>query len=318
MNRKPSAKDTAKTSEGAANGDIEAFVSKGIRALKEKDYTVAVKCFRVALRHYPFRKDIRDMLAFALDQCPVEELETGGEELAIEEPKIVRERGKMRLRTGIWLFIFGFVSISAVAFLFFYNENIRRFIAEMTQGRIGLDPVEREVNTLFARADIYLDQRNYDEAIATLEKALSMKPSNPKPLEDRLAQVNAARGEYYYAQNNYQKAAESYENAAELNSNVVDYHYNLGWSYYMLGRNAQRKGRPYTNHYRKAIASFEKAIEVDSSHVRSYSALGRVYINMNNQPEAIRMYRRIIEIAPDSKEAEMARKDLESMTGKKY
>jgi tetratricopeptide (TPR) repeat protein len=307
-----------KGNAGRGNDEVEAYVDKGIRALKGKQYDVAVRCFRIALRHYPFRKDIREMLALALDQCPIEDLEASTKELVVKEPPIVRERGKMRLRTGVWLFFFGFVCISAVAFFLFYSENIRRFIADLSQGRIGVDPVEREIDTLFTRADIYLNQRNFDEAIATLEKALSMKPGNPKPIEDRLAQVYGARGEFYYTHDNYQKAAESYEKAASLNSNVVDYHYSLGWANYMLGRNARKKGLAYTNYYRKAIAAFEKAIEVDSSHVRSLSALARLYINMNNQPEAIKMYRRILEIAPESKEAETARKDLESMTGKKY
>jgi tetratricopeptide (TPR) repeat protein len=258
------------------------------------------------------------MLTFALDKCPVEQIPATGDELVIEEPRIVRKRGRIRIRTGIWLFIFGFLCISAIAFFLFYSEDIKRFMFEMTQGRIGIDPVEREINTLYSKAEIYLNQRNYDDAIASLEKALSLKPEDPKPIEDRLSQVFGERGDYYYANNNYQEAAESYEKAIELNSNIVDYHYNLGWSYYMIGRNKRESGRAYTNYYRRAIPPFKKAIEIDSGHVRSYNALARIYIKLNNQTEAIKMLQQIIRVAPDSREAKLAKKDLQSMTGRTF
>jgi tetratricopeptide (TPR) repeat protein len=296
--------------------DADALVAKGVAALRNEAFEEAVDCFRSALRLAPFRRDVRELLAMALDHCAVAQVEEGEESTAVEEAKAAKHPSRITIRTGVWLFVFGFLCLSTMAFFVFYSENIKEFIRQFSWVKEPVNPVEKEVNVLYNTARIYLNQNRYKEAIATLEKALDLNPPNKKVIEDRLAEVYYEQGESLYRVKNYAKALESYEKAVSYNSNVTEYHYNAGYAHYMIGQDSQIKGRPYLKHYREAIKAFTNVLKIDSGHVRSYSALARVYVRMNNPDEAARNYRKIIEIDPDSPEARRAQRQLESMLGK--
>lgn len=296
--------------------DADALVAKGVAALRNETFAEAVDYFRSALKLAPFRRDVRELLAMALDHCSIAEVEEGEEKVAVEEVKATKHPSRITIRTGVWLFVFGFLCLSVMAFFVFYSENIREFIQKFTWAKEAVNPIEKQVNVLYNTAEIYLNQNRYGEAIASLEKALDLNPANKKVIEDRLAEVYFEQGESFYAAKNYTKAVESYERAVSYNANVTEYHYNVGWALYMIGRENQNKGRPYVKQYREAIKAFTNALKVDSGHVRSYNALARVYVRLNDPEEAAKNYRKVIEIDPDSPEAKRARQQLESMLGK--
>jgi tetratricopeptide (TPR) repeat protein len=303
----------------ASSGEADALVEKGVAALRGEAFEDAVRYFRSALKVAPLRRDIRELLAMALDHSSIAEVEEGqeGEErLAVEEVKAPKHPSRITIRTGVWLFVFGFLCLSVMAFFVFYSEHIKEFIQKFTWAKEAVNPIEKQVNVLYNTAQIYLNQNRYQEAIATLEKALDLNPPNRKVIEDMLAQVYSAQGESYYRAKNYEKAVESYEKAVSYNDNITEYYYSMGWAQYMIGRDNQIKGRPYLKYYREAIKAFTNAVKIDSGHVRSYSALARVYVRMNNPEEAAKNYRKVIEIDPDSPEAQRARQQLESMLGK--
>ncbi len=296
--------------------NADAFVSKGVAALRNEAFEEAVEYFRSALKLAPFRRDVRELLAMALDNCAIAEVEEGEEDMAVEEAKAAKHPSRITIRTGIWLFVFGFLCLSTMAFFVFYSENIREFIQKFAWAKEAVNPVEKQVNVLYNTAEIYRNQNRYNEAIASLEKALDLNPPNKKVIEDQLALVCFEQGESSYRAKNYTKALESYKKAVSYNTHVTDYHYNVGWAQYMIGRDSQNKGRPYVKYYREAIKAFTNALKIDSGHVRSYSALARVYVRMNNPEEAAKNYRKVIEIDPDSPEAQRARSQIESMLGK--
>lgn len=296
--------------------NADALVSKGVDALRNEAFEEAVEYFRSALKLAPFRRDVRELLAMALDHCAIAEVEEGEEDMAVEEAKAAKHPSRITIRTGIWLFVFGFLCLSTMAFFVFYSENIREFIQKFAWAKEAVNPIEKQVNVLYNTAEIYLNQNRYGEAIATLEKALDLNPPNKKVIEDQLALVYFGQGESSYRAKNYTKALESYKKAVSYNAHVTDYHYNVGWAQYMIGRDSQIKGRPYMKYYREAVKAFANALKIDSGHVRSYSALARVYVRMNNPEEASKNYRKVIEIDPDSPEAQRARSQLESMLGK--
>jgi cytochrome c-type biogenesis protein CcmH/NrfG len=63
--------------------------------------------------------------------------------------------------------------------------------------------------------------------------------------------------------------------------------------------------------YDKAIANFKQAGKLNPQHIQSLYNLGIVYAqDKHNQPEAIKAWKRVIEIAPASPQAELARKAI--------
>jgi len=308
---------------------IDELAEEGLKALKAGDFDGAIARFKRALRQAPFRDDIKELLARALDEKPFttepekvaaesDSEETDAEEAEEAEPVAPpshRPAPRGGIKIGVWLLIFCVLCLSSVAFFLFFSSAIQNFVSNLAspQNEVQLSPADREAAALFQTADLLQDQRRYSEAIDAIQKALEKNPTNQKQFEDKLAELYFDEAEALYKKDDYPKAIASYEKAVEHNPDSIEYHYGLGWANYILGRKNQNKRQRAQGYYEKARQSFLKILEREPENLRAKNALAQVYIALNDVAKAAELYRQIIHQDPESREAERARRALQSM-----
>lgn len=90
---------------------------------------------------------------------------------------------------------------------------------------------------------VYLNRRNFDEAIKECNLSLSLNPLNPE--------VYFLLGYLYFQKNDFVSASESYKKGIELNPNLAEGYGYLGFAYAKMGK------------YREAIEELRSAVELD-------------------------------------------------------
>lgn len=292
---------------------IDLLIQKGIGFLEREDYDQAIQNIRTALKLAPFRQDIKELLAQALDRRPMvtRKIKSVDGESAIS-PKPDRKPG---INIGLWLFFFTFLTLTSVAFFFFFSSSIQTFISNIARPREEkhISPADREAAALYKSAGLLQDQRRFSEAIEEIKKALEKKPTDQKRFETKLAELLYLQGEAYDKNDDYSKAIESYEKAIQYNPEYIEAYYGLAWSCYLQGRKNQNRRLKYQSYYDKALSALQKILELQPNHIRAEDTLARVYIARNETTKAAEMYRRIIKQEPESSEADRARRALKSM-----
>jgi tetratricopeptide (TPR) repeat protein len=292
---------------------IDLLVQKGIRFLEQEDYDQAIQNIRTALKLAPFRQDIKELLAQALDRRPAvtRKIQPVDGEKEIP-PKPARKPG---INIGLWLFLFSILTLSSVAFFFFFSSSIQILISNIARPNEEkhISPSDREAAALYKGAELLQDQRRFSEAIEEIKKALEKKPTDQKRFEMKLAELFFQQGEAYDKKDDYSKAIDSYEKSIQYNPESVDAYYGLAWASYLQGRKNQNRRLKYQTYYEKAVSALQKILELDPNHIRAKDTLARVYIARNETPKAAEMYRQIIKQGPESSEADRARRALKSM-----
>jgi tetratricopeptide (TPR) repeat protein len=135
------------------------------------------------------------------------------------------------------------------------------------------------------------------EAFQRIEINRKLTQTDPKA---RPAWV--ALGNDYFDTRQYQKAIEAYERALELDPKDPDVLTDQGVMFQELGQ------------FDRAIANFEKATKLAPTHVQSLFNIGVVQANGKKDPQkAAAAWKKVIEIAPQSPQAQAARQALEQM-----
>lgn len=142
-------------------------------------------------------------------------------------------------------------------------------------------PAKPAALTVGERADIYLAERNYTEAIALLQQTLRDKHMRTAPLYNRL-------GIAYQQVNNLGKAEKYYKQAIKKDKKSGRYRNNLGTVYYM-----KRK-------WKDAGKQFQEAIRLDPTKATYYVNLGGVLFAQKKFEPAIAAFRVALRIDPDS------------------
>jgi tetratricopeptide (TPR) repeat protein len=305
---------------------VDVLAEEGMNALKSGDIETAINRFKRAIRMAPFRQDIKDLLADALDRRPLkkgaipqrEETEEEEEEEEIEEeiiPPQVVQTPRKGVRIGLWLLLFCALCLTSLGFFFFFSNAIQNFITNLTSSKedAQISPADRESAALYKEAELLQDQRRYSEAILSIQKAIGKNPTNQKQFETKLAELYYEQAEIFYKRDDYPKAIASYEKAVEHNPDSAEYHYGLGWANYILGRKNQSKRQRAIVYYEKAQVAFQKSLELEPDNIRAKNALAQVYIAQNDAAKAAELYRQIIRQDSTSIEAERARRALQSM-----
>ena len=173
-------------------------------------------------------------------------------------------------------------------------------------------PDDIEVHSLLA--SIYDRQRNFERAIMSYEKVLSMDSSMDKayyglgmvyvkmrqyeralPLLEKAVGLNPDYEDaYYYIGNAYQeaskfdKAAEAYAKYLEFKpENIWEVYYRLGVCYSELGQ------------FEKAIPAFEEAIKEKPQEVRIIYELAQSYEKSKQYDKAEETYKKISQLTPE-------------------
>ena len=198
----------------------------------------------------------------------------------------------------------------------------------------GCVELNREAMELKAQAHyelglVRLGERRYQEAQLALKEALALNPAEA-------AYANAL-GFAYYQDGKLLLAVEAFQAAVRTTSDFADAYNGLGVALADLGRweeavSAYQKALAlpgyadpatarqnlawaYVNLGRLDAAREElgTALRLSPNLVSAHYHLGLVYQRLGQRPEAIRTFRRVIELAPDSEFARGARQHLQAL-----
>jgi tetratricopeptide (TPR) repeat protein len=135
-----------------------------------------------------------------------------------------------------------------------------------------------------------LDQAQVNAFISVAER----EPSNAAP--------RAQLGTLYFDAERYDDAIKWYSDALRLSPNQVEVSTDLGVSYY------------YANQPDKALEQFDRSLKIDPKHAKTLLHVGIVkWFSKQDLPGAQQAWEQVITLAPQSPEAQAARRALDSL-----
>ena len=135
-----------------------------------------------------------------------------------------------------------------------------------------------------------LDQAQVNAFISVAER----EPSNAVP--------RAQLGNLYFNAERYDDAIKWYSDALRLSPNEVEVSTDLGVSYY------------YANQPDKALEQFDRSLKIDPKHAKTLLHVGIVKaFGKQDLPGAQQAWEQVITLAPQSPEAQAARRALDSL-----
>ncbi len=156
-------------------------------------------------------------------------------------------------------------------------------------------------------------QKNYDQALDDLNKALVVEPTN--------ISFKAGLGDVYYAKQSYRDALNIYKDIVEKIPNNGNTYYSIAYSHYSLGETAEQKaaaqnavkngtqfmsdayfliGKAYQRerNYVEAADAFERSVNVNRNNYESYRSLADTYRNLNRFNDAVQITKKALEEFP--------------------
>ena len=133
------------------------------------------------------------------------------------------------------------------------------------------------------RGDEYLNSKQYEQAIASYDKAIAI---NPKSRNVDNAYLGSALA--YYALNKYEQAIVHIDKVIAIDPRYEDAYYIRGLAYAGLKKYAQ------------AIASYDKTIAINSKSGNAYYMRALAYVELEKYEQAITSYDKAIAIDPQN------------------
>jgi tetratricopeptide (TPR) repeat protein len=135
----------------------------------------------------------------------------------------------------------------------------------------------------------------FDESRAGALRAVIEKDRNN-------ADARVQLGDLYFDAERFPEASKQYEEALAINPKHVNASTDLGIAYY------------YMNQPDRALAQFDRSLAIDANHTKTLLNVGIVRaFGKQDLQGAVAAWEKVIDIAPSSQEASMARKALESL-----
>ena len=129
---------------------------------------------------------------------------------------------------------------------------------------------------------------------SALESTAGANPQDPRP--------RIELGNLYFDHERFREAARWYEDALRVDPRNVNVSTDLGIAYY------------YMNRADAALAQFERSLTIEPGHTKTLLNIGIVRAFGKQDLEgAAKAWRRVVELAPDSPEADRARQALEGL-----
>jgi tetratricopeptide (TPR) repeat protein len=134
-----------------------------------------------------------------------------------------------------------------------------------------------------------------EEQVKAFTAAAEREPGNAVP--------RVQLGNLYYDAQRYSDAIPWYSEALKLSPDDVDVSTDLGVSYY------------YTNQPDRALEQFERSLKIDPNHTKTLLNMGVVKAFGKQDLEgAAAAWKRVVEVSPNSLEAQAATRALESLS----
>ncbi len=170
-----------------------------------------------------------------------------------------------------------------IAYLDYYKQHDRRrFYLDSALSYLlqGLSHVKNDTRGFFHLGEVQFELGQYDETIASLERAVALQP--------RYAEAYYKLGWVYIATKNYDLAIRYYRKALEQKSDEPRYMEGLGIALADAG---------YSD---EALKVLEAALQLDRQNPYTYYYLGNIYVQKLRQPEkAIADYKELVALDPD-------------------
>lgn len=305
---------------------VDELLDQASALLDEQDYHHAVKCLHRAQALAPFRQDIREMLAEAIDwrlaatNAPLDADFSSRDFSKTREkpsPKVIHRKHGRRIGFGIVLIVLCVGLVGAIILAVMLSRMGERSLDDEIWGEsteeITLDETVT-VDDLMQEAQTALDDRLYEDALALLEEAMEMAPENPEPVRRMIAQVHATRGRQGFDAGRYGRAEEDYQAAVDLEPDNPEHFYSLGWCHYYLGmerRNAGDEDEAVAQ-ITAAVEAFEASLDLDRASAKTHRSLGQALIQAGDREGAFAAWNTTIRLDPQGDDAARARRFLQS------
>lgn len=124
--------------------------------------------------------------------------------------------------------------------------QFQQYELALPRARLASQLAPKSDKVWFLLGGLYLQTKDYNNAIASLKKSQSLNPKN--------ADIQFALGSVHFQQQKYPEAAGFYQAGLKLKPNDGEGLFDLGNAYYMLGKPAEAIAQ-----YNKAVAQGQKA-----------------------------------------------------------
>ncbi|MBM3334854.1 tetratricopeptide repeat protein [Candidatus Sumerlaeota bacterium] len=304
--------------------EIDQYVEKGLAALEREQYDAAAEIFRRAVQRAPFRHDVRDYLAFALDrQFSREGIQpearlpgqvgssSSAAAVASGRPRATRVRFPLRTMIAAMTAAALVLAVIVVA----RSVNLSGLREKIAKPRASAGA--KQITDALARADNAVGRGQWDEALQILQSArgqvAASDPSNAAAVESQIAEVYAARARSFFDKHNYDKAFEVAQEGLKRNPNSPPLNLIVGQYYEREGNTVRVRDKAQARAlWEKACEALSKTIAADPRNLEALDLLGKTYSRFDDLTKAINTWKRIVELAPDSSQAEKARNYLKT------
>ncbi len=175
------------------------------------------------------------------------------------------------------------------------DEAIRLDSRALSAGE--LTPYNKAV-TQANRGSLYLDRKDYPQAVADLDAALSIEPSLPS-----VASIYYNRGRAHFETHQYEKATADLDAAIQVKSDFAAAYDLRGLVRWSLGQ------------FDKALQDFDAALALDPNLAASHANRGNIYVQEHAYDKALADYNDAIRLRPDGAGAYNGRGNLYLLTG---
>ena len=130
--------------------------------------------------------------------------------------------------------------------------------------------------------------------VTALKNVADREPSNAQP--------RVELGNLYFDAERYDDAVKWYSDALKLSPNDVNVSTDLGVCYY------------YSNQPDKALEQFDRSLKIDPKHAKTLLNVGIVRaFGKQDLDGAIKAWQQVLDVAPNSQEAQAAKRALDSL-----
>ena len=135
---------------------------------------------------------------------------------------------------------------------------------------------------LYNQGNTLIQLQRYEEALATYEKAIDIKPDYPQAL--------SGQGKALFQLKKYQESLTAYDKAIQIQPNYLEAWTNRGFVLVRLKR------------YSEAIATVDKALQLKNDDPKIWQLKGDIFIKNNQYNDAVKAYEQGINFQADNPE----------------